>query len=87
MTPVECAIGFAIIFSGIPVYFFGVWWQNKPKWVLQGICKYYRGRARVQPLGFAPRTAVLPGERAAARSTGSRLCSGGFNVLALINFF
>lgn len=41
----------------------------------------------MQPLAFAPRTAVLPGERAAARSTGSRLCSGGFSVLALINVF
>lgn len=49
MTPKECGIGFAIILSGIPIYFFGVWWQNKPKWVLQGICEYLQGRAESFP--------------------------------------
>uniref|UniRef100_A0A9J8AK65 Solute carrier family 7 member 5 n=1 Tax=Cyprinus carpio carpio TaxID=630221 RepID=A0A9J8AK65_CYPCA len=38
-TPVECAIGFGIIATGVPVYFVGVWWQNKPKWLLQIICE------------------------------------------------
>ncbi|KAL7862716.1 hypothetical protein SRHO_G00117000 [Serrasalmus rhombeus] len=36
-TPAECCIGLAIIITGVPVYFFGVWWQNKPKWLLQVI--------------------------------------------------
>uniref|UniRef100_F6WPS4 Solute carrier family 7 member 5 n=1 Tax=Equus caballus TaxID=9796 RepID=F6WPS4_HORSE len=36
-TPVECGIGFTIILTGLPIYFFGVCWKNKPKWLLQGI--------------------------------------------------
>lgn len=40
-TPKECAIGFGIIATGLPFYMLGVWWQNKPKWFLQGICEFY----------------------------------------------
>lgn len=36
-TPKECAIGFGIIGTGIPVYAIGVWWKNKPKWLLNVI--------------------------------------------------
>ncbi|KAG7270690.1 hypothetical protein CRUP_005357 [Coryphaenoides rupestris] len=36
-TPVECATGFGIIATGVPVYYFGVRWKTKPKWLLQGI--------------------------------------------------
>ncbi|XP_055769776.1 large neutral amino acids transporter small subunit 1-like [Salvelinus fontinalis] len=36
-TPVECCIGIGIITTGVPVYFFGVWWQKKPSWIINGI--------------------------------------------------
>ncbi|XP_035388045.1 large neutral amino acids transporter small subunit 1 [Electrophorus electricus] len=36
-TPAECAIGFGIIGTGLPVYFCGVWWKNKPNWLRHAI--------------------------------------------------
>ncbi|PWA33032.1 hypothetical protein CCH79_00013049 [Gambusia affinis] len=36
-TPKECAIGFGIIGTGLPVYFIGVQWKNKPKWLMHAI--------------------------------------------------
>ncbi|MBN3281456.1 LAT1 protein, partial [Polyodon spathula] len=57
MTPVECAFGFGIILLGLPVYYFGVWWTNKPKWVLQAIScfTFYRSlqKSRVRNINMA----------------------------------
>ncbi|XP_019636842.1 PREDICTED: large neutral amino acids transporter small subunit 1-like [Branchiostoma belcheri] len=36
-TPVQCLVGFGIILSGLPVYFVGVWWKAKPKWLVEGL--------------------------------------------------
>lgn len=56
-TPVECGIGFTIILSGLPVYFLGVWWRDKPKWLLQSICECLPAcRASSVPRGSVPPT-------------------------------
>ncbi|XP_068595677.1 large neutral amino acids transporter small subunit 1 [Brachionichthys hirsutus] len=36
-TPEECAIGFGIIATGVPVYMFGVRWKSKPEWLQKGL--------------------------------------------------
>ncbi|XP_071496386.1 cystine/glutamate transporter-like [Diadema antillarum] len=36
-SPVDCGIGLAIFFGGIPVYYIFVWWENKPVWFNQGM--------------------------------------------------
>lgn len=31
--PVVCGLGMVIMLTGVPVYFVGVWWKDKPKWI------------------------------------------------------
>ncbi|XP_077479049.1 asc-type amino acid transporter 1 [Stigmatopora argus] len=31
--PMVCGLGMVIVLTGVPVYFVGVWWKNKPKWI------------------------------------------------------
>ena len=40
ITPIETAIGLAMIASGVPVYFIFVAWTKKPEMIRRWSCKY-----------------------------------------------
>ncbi|XP_076011400.1 asc-type amino acid transporter 1 [Genypterus blacodes] len=35
--PVVCGLGMVIMLTGVPVYFVGVHWKNKPKWISRAV--------------------------------------------------
>lgn len=37
--PVVCGLGMVIMLTGVPVYFVGVWWKDKPKWISRAVGK------------------------------------------------
>lgn len=37
--PVVCGLGMVIMLTGVPVYFVGVWWKGKPKWISRAVGK------------------------------------------------
>ncbi|CAL8368400.1 unnamed protein product [Boreogadus saida] len=37
--PLVCGIGLLIMLTGVPVYYLGVYWENKPEWFDRGLCK------------------------------------------------
>jgi len=62
--PVVCGVGLIIILTGVPVFFLGVYWRNKPKCVNRLIGK---------PAPWC--LAALPGLLVALRSAGTCLTS------------
>lgn len=40
VAPFEVAMGLGITLLGVPVYYFGVEWKNKPKWMQNSIGKF-----------------------------------------------
>lgn len=37
--PVVCGLGMVIMLTGVPVYFVGVQWKGKPKWIYRLVGK------------------------------------------------
>lgn len=53
--PVVCGMGLVIMLTGVPIYFIGVQWKNKPQWI-------YRALERVTYLGQKMCYVVFPQE-------------------------
>lgn len=45
--PVVCGLGMVIMLTGVPVYFVGVQWKNKPKWIYRLVGKLVSATGQV----------------------------------------
>lgn len=45
--PVVCGLGMVIMLTGVPVYFVGVWWKDKPKWISRLVGEWTLATAHV----------------------------------------
>lgn len=45
--PVVCGLGMVIMLTGVPVYFVGVQWKEKPKWVYRLVGEFFSLIAQV----------------------------------------
>lgn len=44
--PVVCGLGMVIMLTGVPIYFVGVRWKDKPKWIYRIVGESARTMAR-----------------------------------------
>lgn len=70
--PVVCGLGMVIMLTGVPVYFVGVWWKDKPKWISGAVGKRPRRLSARRPA--CPRSALCCCVAEKVTYVGQKVC-------------